>query len=138
MLTEKENKMIKKIVSGKLRRKRIFAVTIMIAGFLIILLFSVSIKNKARNELKKTFKQTEAILNNTKTTTRLEKDLKVMVISNEKDIQGIILDLVDLRFNWQAIWFGSLILMVIFSTWRSIILENIIKKYQEEKETKRG
>jgi len=133
MLTEKESKIVKRIISGNSRRNRIFSITIMVVGFLIILPFSLYMKHKVQTGLKMIFVESNAILNNTKTSTELEKDLKFMAIRGEKDIQGIILDLVDLRFNWQVILFGALVLMVTFIFLRSSILENIIKKYQEEK-----
>lgn len=137
MLTEKENKIVNKIASGKLRRDRIFSVVIMIAAFLVISLFSLSIKNKLHSSLGKVFQQSNGILDKIKTTTKLESGLKAMAIRSEEDIQGITLDMVDFRFNWQVIWFGALILLIIFSFWKSAILENIINKLREENKDNR-
>jgi len=137
VLTEKETRIVNRMVCGKLRRERIFSIIILIAAFLVISLSSLSIKNKLHSGLGKVFQQSNGILDKIRTTTKLEGDLKAMAIRSEKDIQGITLDLVDLRFNWQVIWFGAFVLLIIFSFWKLSMMEKIIIKLHKETEDNR-
>lgn len=137
MLTEKENKIVKMIVSGKAQKNRTLAITILLLVFLAVFLFTLNITNKNKSELNKAFESSHSMLSKIKATTKLEQNLKFMVYNADKDIQDMTLDLVDLRFIWLIIWLATLLATIILSFNQYVFLEKIIKKYHEDKETRR-
>jgi hypothetical protein len=138
MFTENENKIVKTIVNGKTKKNRTLTIIILLLVFLAISLFALHIKNRAKSELNKVFEGSNTLLSQTKTSTRLEQDLKFMVSKADKDIQDMTLDLVDLRFIWLIIWLVTLLTLIILSFNRDVLLEKIIKKYYEDKEIRRA
>jgi len=138
MLTENENKTLRMIINGKTQKSRMLTIIILLLAFSAISLFSLHIRNSTKNDLKKAFEGSNSILSKTKTSTQLEQDLKFMILRSNKDIQDMTIDLADLRFIWLIIWLVTLLTVIILSFNRDVFLEKIIKKYHEDKETRRA
>jgi hypothetical protein len=134
MLTEKENKIIRNIVNGRMRRIRIYSFVFMATIFLILLVFSLNVKNKISGNLERTFGRSESSLMKIETKTKLEERLKSMLSESDNELKKMTYAVIVATITWRLVWFGTLFFMAILDLWNLNIFERIIKKLQEERE----
>ncbi|OGX16257.1 MAG: hypothetical protein A2166_03805 [Omnitrophica WOR_2 bacterium RBG_13_41_10] len=134
MLTEKENKIIRNIVNGRMRRIRIYSSVFMATVFLILLVFSLNVKNKTSGILERTFGRSESSLMKIETKTKLEERLKSMLSESDNELKKMTYAVIVASITWRLIWFGTIFFMAILELWNLNIFERIINKLQEERE----
>jgi len=136
MLTNRENKIITDIMSGKMRQRKMLAVIIVAVVFLINLIGSFYIKNKITTTLEELFRSSNSLFIKLETKTPAEASLKSMVSDSNEELYKLMKTLAVRDINWRIILFASIIFMLILSFWISTYFKRIIEKLQKEKESK--
>jgi len=131
MLTDRENKMLMYILSGKMRRIQIYSIALVAMIFLIALIASFNIKSKILNNFEKMFTQSASSLTKIETTTKLEERFKDMLLKSDKQLHSMADALIAVSINWRISWLGTLLFMIIINFWNFTLLERIIKKLQD-------
>jgi len=131
MLTERENKMLMYILSGKMRRIQIYVIALVAMIFLIALIASFNIKSKILNNFEKIFTQSASSLSRIETATKLEERFKDMLLKSDKQLHSMADTLIVVSINWRIFWLGTLLFMIIINFWNFTLLERIIRKLQD-------
>ena len=131
MLTERENKMLMYILSGKMRRIQIYSIALVAMIFLIALVASFNIKSKILGNFEKMFTQSASSLTKIETTTKLEERFKDMLLKSDKQLHSMADTLIVASINWRIFWLGTLLFMIIINFWNFTLLERIIKELQD-------
>jgi hypothetical protein len=136
MLTNRENKVISDIMTGRMQKRKILATAFLLLIFLINLLISINMKNKKLNTLEKLFQNSNSVLLNMETRTQKEQAFKTMLVNCEKESHSLTTTLVARNINLRIYFLSCIIFMVIIYMWVSSYHERIIRKLQEERQNK--
>jgi len=136
MLTNKESKILRNILNGKMRKFHIYGIILTAVIFIIIMIASLNVKNKLSKFLDIKFEQSNSALTKLETKTELEDSLKSLLLESDEGLKNMTITAISVSFNWRIWWFGTVLIWTITNFFGFSSLERIIKKLQEEKETK--
>ena len=136
MLSDKENKILNQILSGKVQRRKKLAILFMVAVLPIVIIANLTVKNKALSIMTEAGGEEYSTTNKLETKTELEKHLKFNLIIMYKEYEKMVKTIINERFLSKMAFFGFAIFFLILHFWASSKWEKIIKHLHEEKETK--
>jgi hypothetical protein len=129
MLTEKENKIITNIVSGKMQRIKLYLIVlnlgILIPFGVIGHLYVQRQFLKVNDEL---YDPYIAKINKIETHSKGEVYLKSMVLNDTKQIKELNSNFIKNGITWRMVWFITILSLPCLSLWGQRRLENIIKE----------
>lgn len=133
MLTEKENRTITDIMSGRRRRMEIRDTTIFATIFLIVFIISFPVRDKLSNTVEEFKEFTSHSIMQIKTNTELEKKLKSDLVETNHLLLKISTTHMNNHLNWLLFCPASWFAFIAWELYNCRKLERIIKKLQEER-----
>ena len=113
MLTNKESKILRNILNGKMRKFHIYGIILTAVIFLIILVMSLNVKNKLSKFLDIKFEQSNSALTKLETKTELEDSLKSLLLESDEGLKNMTITAISVSFNWRIWWFGTVLIWTI-------------------------